>query len=155
MKTLEQRLAKLERDNRLWRLAACSLLVLGLLGVGVAAQRTTVPAKQLKSQEFVLVDGDGKEIGTFGEVNGGAGLMVTSDGGSVSLAAMAGGCGISVNSDKGHKVQIEATSKGDTAGIVASKEASKVSMLADSEEGMILTYDKVGKVTWLNRDKHK
>jgi len=76
LQLLTNRIAKLERQNRFWKIggALAAVALASLLAVGVRAQqewpRPTQRAKLIEAQDFVLTDADGVTKGEFSTKDG-------------------------------------------------------------------------------------
>ena len=69
MDTVTQRVDRLERENRWWRVIACAAVaVLGLV-VLVGAAGSKVP-DEVKARKFVLLGEEGKRLGTWWSIDG-------------------------------------------------------------------------------------
>lgn len=58
--SLEERVALLERSNRRWRRVCVCLLLLAVIGFGVAAEQPPAPAEILQARRIELIGPDGK-----------------------------------------------------------------------------------------------
>jgi|SRR5579862_164070 len=76
LRLLANRIAKLERQNRFWKVSGVlvALALASLLAVGVRAQqewpRTTQRAKLIEAEAFVLTDASGVTKGEFSAKDG-------------------------------------------------------------------------------------
>jgi len=76
LQLLANRIAKLERQNRFWKIGGvlAALALASLLAVGVRAQqewlRATQRAKLIEAQDFVLTDANGITKGEFSTKDG-------------------------------------------------------------------------------------
>jgi hypothetical protein len=67
---LEQRIARLEVANRRWkRLAACSAIVLGCMGLMAAQRDKAIKADQIEARRIVVRDAEGREMITLGMID--------------------------------------------------------------------------------------
>lgn len=87
--TVDERLRRLERSNRSWRLATFVLLA-----AGVACQGVTSNYERIRVKELLIVDDDERTVASFVGKRSGAELSVLRQNGSFELIVDARGVAV-------------------------------------------------------------
>lgn len=151
--TIEQRIEKLERQNRHLKLAVAGILMtaVGALVMGQAAATGDDVANIIRAHRIEVVSESGKPAVVLGMTAGGTGTVTTLDdkgGKIVTLGVAKGGEGtITTNNAKGNElVKVGVTTEGEGVIITQNQEGKKLIEIGVTTDGQpkIYTFKKDG-----------
>lgn len=148
---IEQRLVKLERQNRWMRRGLMAIVLIGAVGMfcGMQAQ-----PRAYRAQEFIMVDAAGKAQGVLSMAGGGPGLRLggiegNDEGRSITIGITQNVAMVDIAGDKGRSVTLRDDAGG--SGIIV-RDGTRIrgfmGLLSADDSAIAQLSDKNGQRTW-------